>query len=223
MHESSRKRSYTAINESVVGSSCKVARVYLPDRMKQCEFVGLDPNELLKSLVESSGTHVEIHESMSLKGYFAEYTKNEIDAYDCDIVSAVRKQDIDKLRYFHACGRPMKCSNRFGESILHLACRRGFLDVVTFLIKEAKVTVRLCDDYGRTILHDAAWVCEPNFELISLILKECPDLLYMKDVRGHTPLSYSRRSQWADWNTFLKENLNLLVPSIKSERKSLSQ
>merc|ERR1712232_1078690 len=167
--------------------------------------------------------HFKLHESVRLKGYFAEYTKQEIDAYDCDILSAVRKQDIDKLRYFHACGRPMKCSNRFGESILHGACRRGFLDVVTFLIKEAKVTVRLCDDYGRTILHDAAWVCEPNFELISLILKECPDLLYMKDVRGHTPLSYSRRSQWADWNTFLKENLNLLVPSIKSERKSLSQ
>ena len=94
-----------------------------------------------------------------------------------------------------------------------MACRRGFLNVVRFLIKEAKVSVRIRDDCGRTILHDAACTPEPNFRIIELILEECPDLLYMKDRRGYTPICYVRKSHWAAWNKFLKERAHLIIPT----------
>jgi hypothetical protein len=91
-----------------------------------------------------------------------------------------------------------------------MACRRGFVKVASsFLIHEANVPVCVRDDYGRTILHDAAWTYEPNFELIELILKGCPDLLFMSDRTGHMAISYARKSHWGAWNKFLKQNSDL--------------
>ena len=164
-------------------------------------------------LVRSQGIDVDVHDSLSMNGFFSEYTSDELGSYDTDVLIAIRTRDVEKLRELHNGGRPLKCSNNFGESLLHMACRRGFVEVVTFLIHEAKVPVRLRDDYGRTILHDAAWNCEPNFELIQLILTECPDLLFMRDRRGHTPIAYARKSHWAAWNTFLKQHPTLLIPA----------
>eukprot|EP00548_Thalassiothrix_antarctica_P011988 CAMPEP_0194157004 /NCGR_PEP_ID=MMETSP0152-20130528/70375_1 /TAXON_ID=1049557 /ORGANISM="Thalassiothrix antarctica, Strain L6-D1" /LENGTH=217 /DNA_ID=CAMNT_0038865093 /DNA_START=45 /DNA_END=694 /DNA_ORIENTATION=+ len=191
----------------------KVARLFSPDRVKKTDDQETNPDESLQNIMKSQGMDVVMNESLALEGFFAKYTEEEVNAYDAEILTVIRTQDMDKLREFHANGRPLKCSNRFGESLLHLACRRGFLNVVTFLIKEANVTVRICDDYGRTILHDAAWASEPNFGIIELILKECPDLLYMKDRRGYTPISYAQQRHWAAWNSFLKERAHLVIPT----------
>ena len=51
----------------------------------------------------------------------------------------------------------MDCFNRFGESLLNIACRRGFEDIVAYLLEQESVSVRHCDDCGRTPLHDACW------------------------------------------------------------------
>jgi ankyrin repeat protein len=139
----------------------------------------------------------------AVTGFFHAPTQAEIDAYDHDVLAAVRTQNMDTLKQYHAAGRPLKCSNKFGESLLHMACRKGMLDVTTFLVKDAQVPFAVCDDYGRTPLHDACWAHTTNFELIDLILSECPDLLYIQDKRGNTPLSYLRKDKWAAWNQYL--------------------
>merc|ERR1712113_1243402 len=107
------------------------------------------------------------------------------------------------MRKMHEAGQMLQCSNRFGESLLHMACRRGYTDVVRYLITEADVTLRVKDDFGRTPLHDACWSATPNFELMELIMEHDPDLLLVEDVRGHSPFSYARRSHWKDWRDFL--------------------
>jgi ankyrin repeat protein len=167
------------------------------------------PQEYLMETVKSTGSEVRLSSSLKVKGFFMAPTEKEINAYGIDVLAAVRTRDIAKLREYQQNGRPLKCSNSFGESLLHLACRRGFVDVATFLIKEAGVTVRVIDDYGRTPMHDACWTCEPNFELLELIMTACPDLLFMKDRRGHTPLEYARREHWGVYVTFLKERQEL--------------
>lgn len=214
----SRKRPLSGLLESDDEPPKKAFRIIVgvPKLMEETDNQE-DPNELLSRVLRSK--KIEIKHEQALEGFFAKYTEEEIAAYDTTVINAIRKQDVDLLRKLYAGGRPMKCSNRFGESILHMACRRNFLKVVEFLIKEAHVTVRLHDDYGRTILHDAAWACEPNFELIGLILKECPDLLHIKDQRGHTPVEYARKSHWAEWNKFIKENTDLIRPSSMISRK----
>jgi len=170
----------------------------------------VSPQDYLLSLLESKGSTVRISSCLAVEGFFAEPTEEEMNAYAHDVLTAIRSRDIDKLREFHESGRPLKCSNNFGESLLHMACRRGFADVASFLIKEAGVTVRVRDDYGRTPLHDACWTCEPNFELLELIMKACPDLLFMSDRRGNTPLEYARPEQWEAYNNFLNERQDLL-------------
>jgi hypothetical protein len=175
----------------------KVAKICssLPDRMVTPHGTEtIHPEETLFRLMEDRGIQVRYQNSLTIPDFFFPHTDEEMNWYDTDVIQAIRQQNIGKLREFHQNGRPLKCSNRFGESLLHMACRRGFYDVAVFLIHEAKVPIQIRDDYGRTILHDAAWTCEPNFALLELILTECPDLLYMRDRRGDTPISYARKS-----------------------------
>mmetsp|Transcript_8899 Transcript_8899/g.14828 ORF Transcript_8899/g.14828 Transcript_8899/m.14828 type:complete len:206 (+) Transcript_8899:134-751(+) len=199
----SRKRSRTTVSLDCEPAQ-KVAciRSALPDRMLEQDENDISPQDHVMQIVRSQGIDVEIRESLNMTGFFSEYTPEELASYDSDVLKAIRSQDIEKLREFHESGRPLKCSNSFGESLLHMACRRGFLKVAAFLIHEANVPVRVRDDYGRTILHDAAWTCEPNFELIAMILMECPDLLFMKDRRGDTAISYARKSHWGPGTSF---------------------
>lgn len=190
----------------------------LPERMEQSSDDDNDtkdtpretsPQEYMMTTLKSLGSTVQISSSLAAEGFFSAPTEEEINSYAHDVLSAVRTRDIEKLREFHESGRPLKCSNQFGESLLHLACRRGFVDVASFLIKDAGVTVRVIDDYGRTPLHDACWTCEPNFELLELLMRECPALLFMRDRRGHTPLEFARREHWKEYVHFLSQRQEL--------------
>jgi hypothetical protein len=174
-----------------------------------------NPQQLLNNILARQGMKVEVHSSDSLPGFFSDPTADEIESYQSDIIQAVRSQDIPRLRFLKEQGRPLKCSNQFGESLLHLACRRGFLDVVTYLVDEAGVPLQVRDDYGRTPLHDALWSAEPNVELVGILVSRCPDLLYIKDRRGNTPLSFVRRQHWNTWNKFLDDcSVDTLLPKV---------
>jgi ankyrin repeat protein len=180
------------------------------------------PDETLKALLrEKANCNVEFcsYNAPLLveQGFFHHPKQEEIDAYQHDVIDAVRSSDMETLRRFHEQKRPLKCSNAFGESILHLACRKHLVSVVKFLTQTAQVPVCVCDDYGRTPVHDACWVHKPDFELMDLLLGECPDLLYIKDRRGHTPLSFARRDQWKEWNAYLKrKSADFLMPRVIS-------
>lgn len=70
---------------------------------------------------------------------------------------AARNENLDALKALHEEGKDLQCSNAFGESIIHIVCRRGNDKMLRFLLNEGKVTVLVQDDLGRTPLHDAAW------------------------------------------------------------------
>uniref|UniRef100_A0A7S3Q2F6 Uncharacterized protein n=2 Tax=Chaetoceros debilis TaxID=122233 RepID=A0A7S3Q2F6_9STRA len=138
-----------------------------------------------------------------MQGFFHEYTETEKDSYDNEVCKAVRSLNLDEIKTMHSQGRTFQCSNRFGESLMHMACRRGSSEVVNFLVEEAGVSIRCCDDFGRTPFHDACWSSIPNFDLIEFLIAKCPSMLLMCDKRGHTPLQYTRREHWVTWITFL--------------------
>uniref|UniRef100_A0A7S1UQN9 Uncharacterized protein n=1 Tax=Grammatophora oceanica TaxID=210454 RepID=A0A7S1UQN9_9STRA len=149
---------------------------------------------------------------------FTKPTESEIDTYG-EMVKAMRASDLDKLRDFHAGGaKSLDACNRFGESFIHMACRRGNLDVVSFLIDEAKVRVVRRDDYGRIPLHDAVWTTKPNFDVMDKLLATVPpSLLLEKDVRGHTCFDYARREHWGAWASFLNERKSMLQSQLEQE------
>jgi len=92
----------------------------------------------------------------------------------------------------------MAACNRFGESIVHIACRRSELDVVDFILSNGGDSL-LVDDFGRTPLHDACWRPEPRFDVVTLLLDRNLTLLRIIDVRGANPLKYVREEHWTQW------------------------
>jgi ankyrin repeat protein len=171
----------------------------------------ISPLEYVLSLCRSKGFNVCIQSSASCDT-FQPPTDEQIELYDMDVITALRGQNIEVLRKMHTSGRSLQCCNRFGESLIHMACRRGFLDVVRFMVQEAHVSLCVRDDYGRTPMHDACWAPVPNFALVELLLQYTPEQIFLADVRGHTPFSYVRKHDWKEWKKFLSERESILLP-----------
>lgn len=144
--------------------------------------------------------------SLSLPNHFLLPTPEQISSYKSDVLSAIRSRDVDKLRSLANSGSVMQSCNQFGECPLHLACRRGFTEVVSFLLHEANVTPKVRDDTGRTPLHDACWTVRPEFEIVDMLLERAggTEMMLMEDRRGHTPLDYVRREHWKEWRQYLR-------------------
>lgn len=133
-------------------------------------------------------------------------TESDDEDYTMEAVRAIRAGDVALLRQLLSDGANFDACNRNGETLLHLACRRGDVATVRFLIEEANVAVDARDDLGRTVLHDVCWRPSPNTDLMDVIVHAVhPMLLLAEDRRGHTPFDYTRKHDWAEWNKYLCE------------------
>ncbi|CAB9519697.1 ANK [Seminavis robusta] len=157
--------------------------------------------------------------------HFDPVTDERIEAHKMAVSSAIRAADLDRLQELLQDGISLGGCNPQGESMMHLACRLNNADVVKFLINEAKVSILVQDDAGRTPLHDAAWTTKPNFELVQLIVEEAPELLFVKDKRSFSALRYIPKAAWKQWRSFFDEHqdqIRRLVTNIsvhKAHRK----
>ncbi len=164
----------------------------------------IKPTSFVKSCFRAYGIDASEMDAESKQMFFLQVTDERISAYDVDIIEAVRKEDVSYLRFVIKSGRSLLGCNPFGESIIHLACRRGSSELVKFLVNEGGASLRVSDDFGRTPLHDACWKKEPEFELIDFILDSQPELLLIADKRGHLPIDYARTHHWGLWIQFLE-------------------
>ena len=171
------------------------------------------PTVFLQDLVESLyGYRPEVKTASTLKGYFPEVSEDQIAAYDMNVLNAARDDDLQRLKGLYESGQTMDCCNRFGESLLHLVCRRGFEDVALFLLVDVELKVRICDDCGRNPFHDICWNPTAQIEIAKLLLERDPTLLLIGDKRGHTPFDYARPEDWQTWRDFLFEHRSYLEP-----------
>lgn len=176
---------------------------------------GLSPSTLVAQIFKENG--FDMHDTTTPFGLsipFEKPTERRIAAYQTDTVKIARSDDVEQLRLLFQSGVDLDCCNRFGESLVSMACRRGSVKLVRFLVEEANVSLLVRDDFGRTVLHDAFWTTEPRFELMEFLLSEVPDLLCVRDVRGHFPLDYIRSEHWTKWTNFLQERRHLLWPKL---------
>ena len=175
----------------------------------------IKPADYVKSAFKANGFIVDDVKSEA-EALFIKPSKEMLEAYKPEMLDCVRKNDIDKLKAMHKSGLLVNCCNKFGESMLHLACRRGNTDIVRFLLEEAKVNVNIRDDYHRTPLHDACWTTEPVYELVDLLMKLAPEHMIMPDARGYTPFDYVRKEHQGKWLRFLWERRTMLHPNTKA-------
>merc|ERR1712194_485995 len=172
----------------------------------------LSPDEFLYQMVFATcGVELEPKKARTLENFFAKFTDEQIAAYTTTVVSACRSNDLDALKKLHTEeGQTMNCFNRFGESLLTMACRRGFEDIVDYLLGPGGVDIRIVDDSGRTVLHDACWNPSPQLKICQWIMRRDPSLFFIADNRGCTPFQYARPQHRAVWRQFLFDNKDCL-------------
>lgn len=173
--------------------------------------IDTSPDEYLLLLTKAQfGVDFEVKTALSLKSFFVEVTEEQMCAYNTQVVGAVRNNDLELLKNLHGEGQALDCFNRFGESLLNMACRRGFESIAQYLMESGTVDVRICDDGGRTPLHDACWNPSPQLTICQSIIEREPALLLVADRRGCTAFQYARQEHWDEWRKFLFENRNCL-------------
>jgi hypothetical protein len=173
------------------------------------ELEGGNPVEFLRSFVPTRTQQGHCVRSSPSDEAMAHYT--------ADAVNAIRNGDIAKLDELLRSGASFDACNRNGETLLMLACRRGDISTVRWLIDEARVQVDAIDGLGRTVLHDICWRPVPCFAIMDEILKAIsPAFLLVEDQRGHTPLDYVRKHDWTAWNMYLHERSHSIYRSISS-------
>ena len=212
------KRRFSSSGESLLAFNCKDRKLSSAQEITWISSTrttnpkpsSISPSKYLQLLLSKHNAKQEIVPALSLQQYFVTLSESNFASYKEDVISAVRSRDVTSLKKIKNQGRSLECCNRFGESLIHMACRRGFIDVVSFLMEEG-VSLRMIDDYGRTPLHDAFWTAKPNIELVKILISEEPALLFASDKRGHTPLDYVRRDDWDLWNSFLDRYFALIL------------
>lgn len=179
-----------------------------------------NPMDFLQiQMKERLGKDISIYSAMDIQNFFHEPSPKDIESYDIATTSAIRNRNIEKLREIHKSGKSLQGCNKFGESLVHMACRRGFTDVVRYLINEAGVKVNIRDDFGRTPLHDACWTSQPNYDLVDILIREEPRLIQISDKRGFTPFQYTRKEHWDRWRDYLSR----IVREVRTCEKDASR
>ena len=165
------------------------------------------PKEKLKSLLEARGITFTTQKSLDVKHLF---TEGCVASHTLELMNAVRNNDMAVIRRLWEEGQNFQTCNRFGESAVHAAARRGNLQVLMFFKEMANVSLRCMCQQGRTPLHDACWTSRPEFGIIRYLLQDYPENLYLTDARGFTPLDFVPHDVYEEWNDFIEENFDLL-------------
>jgi hypothetical protein len=171
----------------------------------------VNPDEFLLKLVKAQyKVSLNVKPALFLDDFFPVISEDQMAAYTIQVVNTVRNNDLPALKKLQSEGQRLDCCNRFGESLLNMACRRGFECIVEYLFEQPDINVRICDDGGRTPLHDACWHPSPQLAICKLILEKDPSLFLISDKRGCTPFQYARPEHWQIWRNFLFDNRECL-------------
>jgi ankyrin repeat protein len=179
--------------------------------------MNMSPQVFLDSLLRSRGYCTNKY--CSLEGaYYNKPTPLQEASYGMRIAQTVRGIDASHLEKLLRCGLSPNPCNAFGESIVHMACRRGDIKILQVLL-DAGSSVQVTDDFGRTPLHDACWTSQPKFDIVETIIQKDPHLINIVDCRGSSPLSYVRREHWEEWISFIQSIVNKYWPPRDKEKE----
>jgi len=153
-------------------------------------------------MIQPRGYSTERYNTVN-SAYHNKPTKLQVASYDLHLKELMRNNKVDEFNAVLASGISPNPANEYGESILHMVCRRGDTKFLKVLV-EHRCSFQVADDYGRTPLHDACWCANPNFDVVEMILDADRRLLHMTDCRGALPLSYVPKDQWSAWLLFLE-------------------
>ena len=179
-----------------------------------------EPVEHFMNIMKSRGYDIELGWIQGLNSsYHITPSTKQIEEYDMQTITAVRKNDTTLLSTLVSMGRTMDACNIHSESLLHLACRKSSPALVTFMVEHCEQV--MVDDFGRTPLHDVCWRCVPNFECARILLDCDVNMILVKDKYGACPLKYVPPSEWGRWCDFLDQVKDTYWPEQHGPASSL--
>ncbi|CAN0248793.1 unnamed protein product [Pylaiella littoralis] len=130
------------------------------------------PDAYFAALLLKRGRSTRCRTSLEV-GYLKAPTPKQVDDYQSQpfMSDLARRGDVEGLQKVLEAGRGMDASNKFGESVVHIACRRGNIDVLRFLVANGG-SLTACDDLGRFPLHEVCWAKRPRFDIVRVFLEE---------------------------------------------------
>jgi hypothetical protein len=139
-------------------------------------------------------------------------------SYHSYLIDFIRTKDVKTFESLISSGISPNPCNIYGESLVHLLCRRGEAELLSVLVQNG-CTFQVSDDYGRTPLHDACWASTPQLGIVEMILQQDVNLFHMMDSRGALPLAYVGKDQESAWIEFLESKKDVFWP-IRSHAAS---
>ncbi|CAB9501326.1 ANK [Seminavis robusta] len=174
----------------------------------------VNPREHYLAILHQMGVEAPLVPYDALEDFFVPMTMEDRAAFDWELVQSIRDHNMGKLKRLHKAGHHMSARAQFGESIVHICARRGTPEMLRYLLEDATVSARVCCDYGRTPLHDAAWSTDAkSLKMMQILITACPDLLLIQDKRGFMPLDYIPKDRWPHCCAFLDKHKSSLMPT----------
>jgi Ankyrin repeats (3 copies) len=170
----------------------------------------MNPQSYLCSILSRRGYPTKTYDTLN-SGYHNDSTPLQEASYTTYIVALVRDGKRKQLRKIFDCGIHPNPSNYYGESLIHLVSRLGSYETLKIMV-DGGSSVQVCDDYGRTPLHDACWSNIPCLDVVTLLLKQDRHLLFMADCRGAVPLQYVSKENWAVWKEYIDSMVDDVFP-----------
>jgi Ankyrin repeats (3 copies) len=185
------------------------------------------PQEFLDALLLSRGYPTTHYRTLNT-AYYNKPTPLQQASYSRHIIDLIKAQNVVKFRQIMMSGISPNPCNTFGESSLHMVCRRGDAVLLQVLLShEVGTDLHVADDYGRTPLHDACWASNFAQEVVQLILMHNIDenrhMFYMEDARGSLPLSYAQKSHYSQWKQFLEDHQDHFWPMAANPSSTVAQ
>lgn len=150
-------------------------------------------------------------------GYHNDPTEHQLASYGCKILDIVKRNQVSEFRNMLEAGLSPNACNEHGESLLHMVCRHGKVDLFNVLLA-FDVDLQQTDDYGRTPMHDACWAANPCFDIAKALIQRDPNFLFLYDARGSLPLSYVCKPLYGAWNDFLGTSMEQHFPQGSPRR-----
>ena len=144
-------------------------------------------------------------------GYYCSPTALQKASYGIKLIEAIRHSNDALIQKMLLAGISPNPCNTFGESVIHMVCRRGDYKLLK-VFKDHGCSLQVSDDFGRTPLHDACWTADPHFDIVEMILDVDVRLIHLVDCRQSSPLSYVKRSNWGEWITFFQSKADKYWP-----------
>lgn len=178
------------------------------------------PSEFLERLLSQRGYGVA--KWSALPELFSVGPQDELlkTCYSFDFINAIKSNNVKMVKSMLESGvGHVDAKNKYGHSVLHCACRHGFISIIQLLVKGG-ATCLMSDECGKTPLHDACWSMSPDFEMFKSILvykRENLSLLRAKDRLNATPLDYVRPENHKKWCDFLWNQRDVFWPLYETK------